>query len=395
MKQNLHPVIGIDLGTTYSAVAVYDTFTTQAEVIMNSDDPGRETVPSVVAYNPQTGGVIVGTHAKRNLPNDPANTVIEIKREMGEVFTKQLLLKYDPQGEGKFRPRDFEAGFEGDPVHVRFAGEWYRPQEISAFILMKMKAIAEAELGGEVRDAVVTVPAYFTESQKAATKEAALLAGLYPRQILPEPTAAAICYGLDQYEPVRKIYLVYDLGGGTFDVSIIAVEQDKIDVLATSGDRRLGGGDFDDAITGWALDELRVNHGINGVTPEVRATIKSRAEATKIALSTYETANLPVGDLLPASAGLAGLSLTREKFEELIDSRYLLPSLIKVEDALAFAKEAKGLDRDAIDAILLVGGSSKIPKVRERLLDYFKKDDSFVRDDLNPDTVEGLDTVIE
>jgi molecular chaperone DnaK (HSP70) len=384
VKPNLHRVIGIDLGTTYSACAMYDTFTTQAELVLNPDDAGTETVPSVVSYDPVSGCVTVGTHAKRNLANDPMNTILEIKREMGEYFSPDTLSKYG--AEGLFRARTPQ-GVGGDPVRVKLGPDWYQPQEISAFILMKMKAIAEAEIGEEIRDAVVTVPAHFTEPQKAATKEAALLAGLYPRQILPEPTAAAVCYGLDRFEPVRKVYLVYDLGGGTFDVSIISVEQDRIDVLATSGNRRLGGGDFDDAIVAWALEQLRTQHGVAEVPPDVRARLKDRAEWAKIGLSTFPSTKIPVSDLLPTTARVENLELTRETFTELIDKRYLLPSLNKVDDAVQFAEQAKGLRREEIDGILLVGGSSKIPRVRERLLDYFGKDPDFVRADLNPDTV--------
>jgi molecular chaperone DnaK (HSP70) len=373
-------VIGIDLGTTYSAVAMYDTSTTQPEMILNPDDPSKETVPSVVSLDPLSGGVTVGTYAKRNLANDPANTIIEVKREMGELFSRDTLARYGTGG------REEDDIAIGKPLIVRLGDSWYRPQEISALILMKMKSIAEDEAGGEIRDAVITVPAYFTDSQKAATKEAALLAGLYPRQILPEPTAAAYCYGLDRFEPERKVYLVYDLGGGTFDVSIISVELDRIDVLATSGNRRLGGGDFDDAIVTWALEELRREHGIDGVTPDIRAKIKDRAETAKVGLSTFEGTNIPVSDLFPASTKIGGLRLTREIFTELIDEPYLVPSLSKVDDAIQIAERDKGVARGEIDGILLVGGSSKIPKVRERLLDYFGKDASFVRTDLNPNT---------
>ncbi|HEY7544278.1 MAG TPA: Hsp70 family protein, partial [Blastocatellia bacterium] len=381
MNEKLHRVIGIDLGTTYSAVAAYNQNMEQAEIINNPEDSNAPTTPSVVSLDPMTRKAIVGRAAKRNLAHDPLNTVIEIKREMGEVFIPETLDKF--QARGIFRAK--EDGYEGDPVKVRFSDQWFMPQEISAFTLMKMKEIAEAEIGEEIRDAVITVPAYFTEKQKKATKEAALLAGLYPRQLIPEPTAAAICYGVDQLEPVRKVYLVYDLGGGTFDVSIITVEEQRIDVVATSGDPRLGGGDFDDAITEWAVEELRRDYKMDVANnPRAKAIIKLNAEKTKIELSTFASAKMPLLELKPDSPPV--LELTREKFEELIDP-LLGKSLSYVDTAIKMAEEKRGVRREDIDAILLVGGSSRIPKVKTRLLDYFQKDESFVRANLDPDAV--------
>lgn len=229
-KPHLHKVIGIDLGTTYSAVASFNSMGDPKlgvpETLFNAGDGDGPTTASVVSLDPLTRKAVVGAWAKRNRPADPANTTVEIKREMGEMFSKDTLAKY--QGE--------RGGFvEGQPVRAHFAGQWLLPQEISGFILMRMKQVAEQEMGEEIRDAVITVPAYFTERQRAATREAALLAGLHPRQILPEPTAAAIAYGLEKFETDKKLYLVYDLGGGTFDVSIIDVEGQK-----NSGDRDLG-----------------------------------------------------------------------------------------------------------------------------------------------------------
>lgn len=381
MGENLHRVIGIDLGTTYSAVATFNKANEQTEVILNREDPVKpETTPSVVSLNPMLRKAIVGRAAKLNLLVCPQDTVIEIKREMGEVFTQETLDKH--RAGGIFRPR--EPGFDGDPVKVRFSGEWRMPQEISAFILMKMKEVAEQEIGEEIRDAVITVPAYFTEKQKKATQEAALLAGLYPRQLIPEPTAAAICYGVDSMDPERKIYLVYDLGGGTFDVSIITVEEQKIEVIATSGDPRLGGGDFDDVITEWATAELRQNHNIDVSTdPSAKALIKFHAETTKIELSTFQSAKMPLLELRPQNPPV--LELTREKFEDLIDA-LLNKSLSYVDTAIQRAEE-KGVRREDVNAILLVGGSSRIPKVKTKLLDYFQKDETFVKVNLDPDAV--------
>jgi molecular chaperone DnaK (HSP70) len=249
---------------------------------------------------------------------------------------------------------------------------------------MKMKEIAEQKIGEEIRDVVVTVPAYFTEKQKKATQEAALLAGLYPRQLIPEPTAAAICYCVDQSEEERKVYLVYDLGGGTFDVSIIAMEEEDIQVVATSGDPRLGGGDFDDAITDWAVEELKQQHNIDvSADQSAKARIKSLAEQAKVILSTHMSTSLNLAELFPQQAPT--LTLEREKFESLIEA--ILKKSITYIDMAIEGAEKKGVQRDDIDAILLVGGSSKIPKIKDQLLDYFRKDDSFVRSELNPDEV--------
>jgi molecular chaperone DnaK (HSP70) len=357
MNGRLHRVIGIDLGTTYSAVAVYNRYTEQAEIIPNRQEGDAPTVPSVVSLDPQYNRVVVGRVAKENLAVDPRNTIIEIKREMGELARVRL-------GEGDFTP-----------------------QEISAFILMKMKEVAEAEFGEELWDAVITVPAYFKETQKRATKEAALLAGLYPRQLIPEPTAAAFCYGLDQFDPQRKRYLVYDLGGGTFDVSIIDVQEGNVQVLATHGDPRLGGGDFDKAILQWALEELQTRHNINLRGNQwAEAKILLRAEETKKRLSTETQTILPLMGILDPGQQPQQLELTREKFEELIQG-FLSRSLGSVDQAIKIAEEDRGLKREEVDAILLVGGSSKIPRVREMLLDYFQKDETFIRADVNPDEV--------
>jgi molecular chaperone DnaK (HSP70) len=387
MSEKYHKVIGIDLGTTYSAVAAYNKFKEQAEIIKNSAEGDTPTTPSVVSLDPSSNKAIAGYAAKRNLASQPENTIIEIKREMGEVFRPETLKKYG--AEGKFTG----TGPEPDPVKVHFNApwlaaeeQWFTPQEISAIILMKMKEIAEVEMKvDEIRDAVVTVPAYFKEKQKKATEEAALLAGLYPRQLIPGSTAAAICYGVDKLETGKKVYLVYDLGGGTIDVSIIEVEKERIQVLATSGDSLLGGSDFDDVITRWAVEQLKDKYGKDVQNDLIAlAYIKARAENAKILLNTCEKTSL---DLTFAdSQAILQLELTREKLIELIEP-FLRKSLTEVDKAIIMAHEQMCIPREYIDALLLVGGSSKIPKVKEMLLDYFGKDESFVRSDINPDSV--------
>ena len=375
MSGKFHNVIGIDLGTTYSAVSVYNNDTMETEIVIDkSRDAGDrgETTPSVISLDPVTNHVIVGWAAKRNISNRPLDTIIEIKREMGENFTPELLKKFNAEGKHQ----------TDSPIRVLFNGEWMLPQALSAFTLMKMKDVAEAELKTPIQDAVITVPAYFTEKQKKATEEAALLAGLHPRQLIPEPTAAAICYGVDKSEDEEKTYLVYDLGGGTFDVSIIKVEGEKISVLSTAGNARLGGGDFDDAIVAWVVQELKAQGIDVGGDATILAKIKERAEQSKIMVSMHPQVNIDL--LFLNSPVIQNLSLTREKFEELIDP-LLQDSLTAVNAAINKA-EGKA-SRDSIDAILLVGGSSKIPKVKEILLDSFGKDESFVRSEINPDTV--------
>ncbi|MBB3727886.1 Hsp70 family protein [Nonomuraea dietziae] len=365
MDDALHRVIGIDLGTTYSAVAAYNADEFESEIIYDgaiADRQGAAT-PSVVRLGPEDGRVIIGHEAKNaiGLQGAPAETIIEIKREMGAEFTEASLDAFGVRGEREV----------GQPVEVRFGGAWLRPQEVSALILMRMKEIAETRLGGQIRDAVVTVPAYFTERQKKATEEAALLAGLYPRQLIPEPTAAAICYGVDRGEAERQIYLVFDFGGGTFDVSIIETRDEEIVVLATAGDQRLGGGDIDDAIAAWAMEHS------GGAGDPMR--VKAAAEGAKRELSFSEQATMSLDD------GVT-LTLDRPTFEAL--ARPVLDkTLAQVEEALRFAAEQKGLDRADVDAVLLVGGSTRIPRVTQMLLEYFDKDEEFVRSDGNPDTL--------
>ena len=384
MNPNLHRVIGIDLGTTYSAVSSYSSSSLQAETIINTAPGDGSTTASVIGIDPMTGKAIVGEAAKENRPLDPQNTIIEIKREMGEEFTADTLKKYNPTN---IPHPEIQIG---KPVVAHFAGEWLRPQEISAFTLMRMKQVAEEEIGEEIRDAVITVPAYFTEKQKRATSEAALMSGLYPRQLIPEPTAAAICYGVDRQDEGKHVYLVYDLGGGTFDVSIISAEGTNLSVIATAGDPRLGGGDFDDAIVNWAMVELATKFGLDLRTQvgdralRDRALIKFYAEKAKIALSAMTETSMPLMQLNPSNPPV--ITLTRAKFEELIDTQ-LRKSITFVEKAIRSAEEEKGVQRDEITAILLVGGSSKIPKVRSLLLEYFQRGDDFIRGDADPDQV--------
>ncbi len=363
-----HSVIGIDLGTTYSAVAAWDDDELVTEIIGDSAEGDAVTTPSVVSFDRVGERVLVGWAAKRNLPNAPEDTIIEVKREMGELR--------DPESGG--------GPSERVPLDLEFADRRCLPQEISALVLMKMKAIAEAAIGAEVHDAVITVPAWFTENQRGATKQAARLAGLYPRELIAEPTAAAICYTGDRPDDTLRTYVVFDLGGGTFDVSIITAEGSKREVIATAGDRRLGGGDFDNSITDWAVEELRTQHSIDvSEDDRARSLIKFRAEEAKIRLSGHLSTELVLAELRPSQPPV--LTLTRETMSALI-AEDLGKSKNVLVTALNLAA-AKGVAREQIDAVLLVGGSTRMPAVRAMLLDYFDKDESFFRGDLDPATV--------
>jgi molecular chaperone DnaK (HSP70) len=368
MGDELHRVIGIDLGTTYSAAAAYDSDEFSPAILSDPAYEGSAAIamPSVVRLDRATGALVVGHEAKNAIGTGDSDTVIEIKREMGAVFDPKTLELFGAGG----------VYADKDPVHVKLGNVWLRPQEISALILMRIKDIAQKTLEGTIHDAVVTVPAYFTERQKKATEEAALLAGLYPRQLIPEPTAAAIAYGVDREESDRRVYLVFDLGGGTFDVSIIQAADDEIEVIATAGDRRLGGGDFDNAVRDW-IDRQAGPALPEGTDPMV---VKAAAEAAKRELSLLLSTTIDLGGTIPP------LELDRATFETLIQEP-LGRSLAQVEEALRFAKQAKDVERDDIDAVLLVGGSTRIPRVRKMLLDYFERDEDFVRGDANPDTL--------
>jgi molecular chaperone DnaK (HSP70) len=357
-----HRVVGIDLGTTYSAVAAYDPDLLEAEILVNPEEDDGATTPSVVALDRETGNVLIGGAAKQRLARQPQDVVIEVKREMGAA-------NGDPP----------------EPRHVRFADRQFLPQQISALVLMKMKEVAEAAIGANIQDAVITVPAYFQEHQRAATAQAALLAGLYPLQLIPEPTAAAACYGVDQFQEARRAYLVYDLGGGTFDVSIIEVEGGKAIVVATSGDDHLGGGDFDDRLTDWALEELARLEVVvrKEEEPTVRSKIKFHMEQAKMELSSLQRTELRLPDLVPGR--LIELELTRETLERRIKPD-LERSLRSVRDAIQQAEE-RGLRQEQLDGVLLVGGSTKIPAVKRKLIDYFERGDGFVKADLNPAAV--------
>ena len=364
---SLHKVVGIDLGTTYSAVSVWDPDTNSVVVIPTAF--GLPTLPSVVGLDPE-GKVIVGSPAQNNLVSDPGNTVIEIKRDMGT---------YEPGKEP-----DPKTDFPGTPHRCQFRGRDYLPQEISAFILMELKRQAEAYIGEPIHDAVITVPAYFKEPQRGATEDAGRMARLNVRRLINEPTAAAVAFGSDKVnDDERHMYAIYDLGGGTFDVSIIEVSRTSVVVVGTGGDPRLGGGDFDDRITGYALQQIQQKYGVDlSGDAMIWARIKREAEMRKRDLSAANAAVLNLPFLTPTIS--ANIPITRAVFESLIDD-LLQKSLTCFDEAIASAYEARGVQPEEIEQVLLVGGSTRIPRVRTLLAEHMNMDSKDIRIDINPD----------
>ena len=318
-------IIGIDLGTTNSCVAVMEGG--NATVITNSE--GARTTPSVVAFS-KTGERLIGQVAKRQAVTNPDRTVISIKRHMGSDYK------------------------------VDIDGKKYTPQEISAMILQKLKADAEAYLGETVSEAVITVPAYFTDAQRQATKDAGQIAGLTVKRIINEPTAAALSYGLDKEED-QKV-MVYDLGGGTFDVSIIEIGQDVVEVLATAGNNHLGGDDFDQRIINWMIDEFKKSDGIDLSSDKMAMQrLKEAAEKAKIELSSTPSSNINLPFITADATGPKhlDLTLTQAKFNELT-ADLVEATMGPVSQAL----EDSGLSLSEINKVLMVGGSSRIPAVQ-------------------------------
>jgi len=359
-----HKVIGIDLGTTYSAVSVWDY--DKKEVVVIPTAVGENTLPSVVGIDDEQK-VIVGAPAQRRRVLDPKNTIIEIKREMGEYSTP-------PQ-----------ANDPGVPKRVRFRGRDYLPQEISAFVLAELKRQAETFLGEAVHDAVITVPAYFKEPQRGATQDAGAIARLNVKQLLNEPTAAAVSFGADQKDDGQThLYLVYDLGGGTFDVSIIEVGAKNVSIVGTGGNSRLGGGDFDDRITKWAVEEIRKRHSVDLSNDEqAKARIKEVAQRRKRELSAATTTVLDLMYLTPTVS--VNLTLTRAVFNSLIED-LLKQSLDCVGEAIESAAKTRAIRKEDIEQVLLVGGSTRIPRVRALLAEYMDHlQDKDIRSDINPD----------
>lgn len=372
-------IIGIDLGTTNSVVAVMEGG--KPVVIQNQE--GSRTTPSIVGFT-QKGEVLVGAPAKNQMIVNPENTIYSIKRFMGRRFEET---------EEERRRVPYKVVPHGDSVRVvTIAGE-FSPEEISARILMKLKAAAEDYLGEKVERAVITVPAYFNDAQRQATKNAGIIAGLKVERILNEPTAAALAYGLDKEVSKRGKELkiaVYDLGGGTFDISILEIGEGVFEVKATNGDTHLGGDDFDRRIMDWLIDEFRKETGVDLSQDRIALQrIKEAAEKAKIELSSkVETEiNLPFIAVVNGTPKNLIRTLTRAKFEALI--RDLAERTLKpCEDAL---KDA-GLTTNDIDEVILVGGSTRIPLIQNLVRDFFKKEPN---KSVNPDEVVAVGAAIQ
>ena len=370
-------IIGIDLGTTNSCVAVMEG--NQPTVIINNE--GERTTPSVVAFT-EGGERKIGNPAKRQAITNPANTVFSIKRFMGET--------YDQVGKEVARMPYKVVRGENNTPRVDINGRLYSPQEISAIILQKMKKTAEDYLRQEVTEAVITVPAYFSDSQRQATKEAGKIAGLDVKRIINEPTAAALAYGLDKKNKNMKV-AVYDLGGGTFDISILELGDGVFEVKSTNGDTHLGGDDFDQVIIDWLAGEFAAENG--GIDlkkdPMALQRLKEAAEKAKIELSNLTSAEINLPYIMPVDGIPKHLvkTLTRAKFEMLCDSLFER-SIEPCRKALADAH----LTTSDIDEVLLVGGSTRIPKIQELVKNFFGREPN---KSVNPDEVVAIGASIQ
>ena len=368
-------VIGIDLGTTNSCVAVFEG--SEPVVIANSE--GKRTTPSVVGFV-KDGDRKVGDPAKRQAITNPKNTVYSIKRFMGETYAQS-------QKEAEAMP--YTVVNEGGYPRVEIEGRKYTPQEISAMVLQKMKKTAEDYLGQEVTDAVITVPAYFSDSQRQATKEAGQIAGLNVQRIVNEPTAAALAYGVDKANKDMKI-AVFDLGGGTFDISILEFGGGVFEVLSTNGDTHLGGDDFDQVIINWLADGFKAEEGVDlRKDPMAMQRLKEAAEKAKIELSssTSTEINLPYITAVDGMPKHLVKTLTRAQFEQLAHN-LIQACLVPCQNAVRDAK----LSTSGIDEVILVGGSSRIPAVQTLVKNYFGKEPS---KGVNPDEVVAVGAAIQ
>ena len=369
-------IIGIDLGTTNSCVSVIEG----NEPVVIANDEGRRTTPSIVAFL-DNGERKVGDPAKRQAITNPTKTLYSIKRFMGSRFSEQ-------EKEAARMPFKVVKG-DNDSIKIDIDGRMYSPQEIAAMVLQKMKKSAEDFLGSEVNEAVITVPAYFNDSQRQATKEAGEIAGLKVMRIVNEPTAAALAYGLDKKDKDMKI-AVFDLGGGTFDVSVLDLGGGVFEVKSTNGDTNLGGDDFDQVIIDWLADEFKTSDNIDlRKDPMALQRLKEAAEKSKIELSSSNETeiNLPYITAIDGVPKHLVKKLTRAKFEQLADSlfqRTLKPCVQALKDA--------GMSTSDIDEVILVGGSTRIPKVAEMVEQFFGKKPS---KGVNPDEVVAMGAAIQ
>ena len=369
-------IIGIDLGTTNSCVSVFEG--NEPVVITNAE--GKRTTPSIVAFV-EGGERKVGDPAKRQAITNPKRTIYSIKRFMGENFDGM-------QKEISRMPFDVVRGNNGTPC-VNIDGRQYTPQEISAMTLQKMKKTAEDYLGQEVTEAVITVPAYFSDSQRQATKEAGMIAGLEVKRIVNEPTAAALAYGIDKANKDMKI-AVFDLGGGTFDISILEFGGGVFEVLSTNGDTHLGGDDFDHVIIDWLIQEFKNDEGADlSQDPMAMQRLKEAAEKAKIELSSSASTEINLPYIMPVGGVPKHLvkNLTRAKFEQL--AHHLIEACKAPCQA---ALDGAGVSKSEIDEVILVGGSTRIPAIQQLVENFFGKSPS---KGVNPDEVVAVGAAIQ
>ncbi|MCH7488793.1 MAG: molecular chaperone DnaK, partial [Chloroflexi bacterium] len=370
-------VIGIDLGTTNSVVAVMEAG--EPAVIPNSE--GGRITPSTVAVS-KTGERLVGTVAKRQAVTNPQNTVYSIKRLMGRKFDDESVKR-----DAELLSYKMTKAANGD-IEVTMGEKSYSPAEVSAMILQKLKTDAESYLGDTVTEAVITVPAYFNDSQRQATKDAGAIAGLEVLRIINEPTAAALAYGLDK--KAEEIIAVFDLGGGTFDISILELGEGTFQVKSTSGDTHLGGDDFDQRIIDWLIEEFKKDQGIDlKQDPMALQRLREGAEKAKIELSTVlqTDVNLPFVTADASGPKHLNITLTRSKLEQLVGDL--------VEDTLGPCKQAltdAGIAANQVDEVVLVGGQTRMPKVQETVQEFFGKEP---HRGVNPDEVVAIGAAIQ
>ncbi len=373
-------IIGIDLGTTNSCVAVMENG--EPVVIQNAE--GGRTTPSIVGFTSK-GDRIVGAPAKNQMVTNPKNTVYSVKRLIGHRFSEL-------QGEATKLPYKVVDNGSDCRVEVEEAGvsKQYSPQEISAFILQKMKKTAEDYLGQEVTEAVITVPAYFNDSQRQATKDAGKIAGLDVKRIINEPTAASLAFGFNKDSDKEKTIAVYDLGGGTFDISILELGDGVFEVKSTNGDTHLGGDDWDRVIINWLVDQFKADTGIDlSKDPMAMQRLREAAENAKISLSSQTTTDINLPFITADATGPKHLqkSLTRAQFEQMTDGLYE-----RTKEPCRKALADAGLTADKIDEVLLVGGSSRMPKVQEVVKQIFGKEGSRA---VNPDEAVAIGAAIQ
>jgi molecular chaperone DnaK len=371
-------IIGIDLGTTNSAMAVMQSG--KPEIIANSE--GNRTTPSVVAIN-KNGERLVGALARRQQVTNPRNTIYEVKRLIGRNFN-------DKEVQRDLKLMGYEIVKSGNGVKVKMGDKEYSPEEISAMILSKLKADAESFLGDKVNEAVITVPAYFDDSQRQATKDAGKIAGLEVKRIINEPTAAALAYGLDKGSKADEKIAVYDLGGGTFDVSILELGDGVFEVKSTNGDTHLGGADFDRVIINYFVDEFKKESGID-ISGDNAAMqrLRDEAEKAKIELSTAQEVDVNLPFLTADAEGPKHFEhkLTRARLEQLVGEL-----IEKTADPCNKALKDAGLSASDIDAVVLVGGMTRMPAVQEKVKAIFGKDPM---KGVNPDEVVAFGAAIQ